>query len=95
MHSPLEIAKHYVDIGIHKTMLSAFKMILLGFFAGMFIAFAGIAATTASTTLGSTSTGRLIAAIVFPAGMALRVVSFLQVIILLLYLYWRKRYLYL
>lgn len=75
MHSPLEIAKHYVDIGIHKTMLSAFKMILLGFFAGMFIAFAGIAATTASTTLGSTSTGRLIAAIVFPAGMAMVLIA--------------------
>ncbi len=75
MHSPLEIAKNYVDIGIHKTMLSAFKMVLLGFFAGMFISFAGVAATTASTTLGSTSPGRLIAAIVFPAGMAMVLIA--------------------
>ena len=75
MHSPLEIAKSYIEIGIHKTMLSAFKMVLLGFFAGMFIAFAGVAATTASSTLGSTSTGRLIAAIVFPAGMAMVLIA--------------------
>lgn len=55
MHSPLEIAKYYIDIGIHKTMLSAFKMVLLGFFAGMFIAFAGIASTTASSTIAVAS----------------------------------------
>jgi len=75
MHSPLEIAKNYVDIGIHKTRLSAFKMILLGFFAGMFISFAGVAASTASTTLGQTSPGRLIAAIIFPAGMAMVLIA--------------------
>lgn len=75
MHSPLEIAKNYVEIGIHKTKLPIFKMILLGFFAGMFISFAGVAATTASTTLGTTSPGRLIAAIIFPAGMAMVLIA--------------------
>ena len=50
-------------------------MILLGFFAGMFISFAGVAATTASTTLGTTSPGRLIAAIIFPAGMAMVLIA--------------------
>ena len=75
MHSPLEIAKSYVDIGIHKTMLSAFKMTLLGFFAGLFISFAGIAATTATATMETASAGRLIAAIVFPAGMAMVLIA--------------------
>lgn len=75
MHSPLEIAKNYVDIGIHKTMLSAFKMTLLGFFAGLFISFAGIAATTATATMETASAGRLIAAIVFPAGMAMVLIA--------------------
>ena len=55
MHSPIEIAKNYVDIGIHKTMMSAFKMLLLGFFAGLFISFAGIAATTATATMETAS----------------------------------------
>ena len=48
MHSPLEIARNYIEVGIHKVNLSIFKTILLGFFAGMFIGFAGIASTTAS-----------------------------------------------
>lgn len=45
MHSPLEIARNYIEVGIHKVNLSIFKTILLGFFAGMFIGFAGIAST--------------------------------------------------
>ena len=49
MHSPLEIARNYIEVGIHKVNLSIFKTILLGFFAGMFIGFAGIASTTASS----------------------------------------------
>ncbi len=75
MHSPIEIAKNYIDIGIHKTMMSAFKMLLLGFFAGLFISFAGIAATTATATMETASAGRLIAAIVFPAGMAMVLIA--------------------
>lgn len=75
MHSPLEIAKYYIDIGIHKTMLSAFKMVLLGFFAGMFIAFAGIASTTASSTIAIASVAKLVGAIIFPAGMAMVLIA--------------------
>ena len=33
MHSPLEIAKNYVEIGIHKVRMSAWKMLVLGIFA--------------------------------------------------------------
>lgn len=75
MHSPIEIAKNYVDIGIHKTMLSAFKMVLLGIFAGLFIAFAGIASTTASSTIAIASVAKLVGAIVFPAGMAMVLIA--------------------
>ena len=48
MHSPLEIAKNFVEIGIHKVRMSALKMLALGIFAGIYIAFAGIASTTSS-----------------------------------------------
>ena len=51
MHSPLEIAKSYIEIGIHKSNLPIFKMILLGFFAGMFIGFAGIGSTVAASSI--------------------------------------------
>ena len=75
MHSPLEIALNFVQIGIHKVRLSAWKMLLLGFFAGCFIGFAGIAATTASATVDNASVGRLLGACVFPAGMSMVLVA--------------------
>ena len=70
MHSPLEIAKNYVEIGIHKVRMSAWKMLVLGIFAGMFIGFAGIASTTAQATIENPAIARLIGACVFPAGTA-------------------------
>lgn len=75
MHSPLEIARNFVEIGIHKVKLSAWKMLILGFFAGMFIGFAGIASTAASATIASASVARLVSACVFPAGMAMVLVA--------------------
>lgn len=75
MHSPLEIARNFVEIGIHKANMSIFKMLVLGFFAGMFIGFAGIASTTASATLEVGSVGRLISACVFPAGLAMVLIA--------------------
>lgn len=75
MHSPLEIARNYVEVGVHKSNLSAFKMVLLGIFAGMFIGFAGVASTTASSTFAASSISRLLGAVVFPAGMAMVLIA--------------------
>ena len=75
MHSPLEIARNYIEVGIHKVNVSAFKTIILGFFAGMFIGFAGIASTTASATLTAGSLAKLVGACVFPAGLAMVLVA--------------------
>ena len=75
MHSPLEIARNFVEIGIHKVKLSAWKMIILGIFAGLFIGFAGVASTTAAATVENASLGRLLSAVVFPAGMAMVLVA--------------------
>lgn len=75
MHSPLEIARNYVEVSIHKTNLSAFKMIILGMFAGFFIGFAGIASTTASSTITNPSVAKLVGATVFPAGMAMVLIA--------------------
>ena len=75
MNSPLEIARDFVEIGIHKVRLSIWKMMLLGFFAGCFIGFAGIAATTASATVDNASVGKLLGACVFPAGMSMVLVA--------------------
>lgn len=75
MHSPLEIARNYAEIGVHKVRLSAFKMLVLGVFAGIFIGFAGIGSTTASATVGNASLARLLCACIFPAGMAMVLVA--------------------
>lgn len=75
MHSPLEIARNYVEVSIHKTNLSAFKMIILGIFAGIFIGFAGIASTAASSTISNPSVAKLVGAVVFPAGMAMVLIA--------------------
>ncbi len=75
MHSPLEIARSYVEIGIHKVRLSAFKMLILGIFAGIFIGFAGISATTGGATVENASLSKLISACLFPAGMAMVIVA--------------------
>lgn len=75
MHSPLEIAQNYVEIGIHKVRLSAFKMLVLGFFAGIFIGFAGIASTVGGCAVENPSLSRLVSACLFPAGMAMVLVA--------------------
>lgn len=75
MHSPLEIVRNYVEVSIHKTNLTAFKMIILGIFAGIFIGFAGITSTAASATIDNPSVAKLIGAIVFPAGMAMVLIA--------------------
>ncbi len=75
MHSPIEIARNFVEIGIHKVKLSIWKMVILGVFAGMFIGFAGIASTTISATVENGSVARLLSAAVFPAGMAMVLVA--------------------
>lgn len=75
MHSPLEIAQNYVEVGVHKTHLSAFKMVILGIFAGMFIGFAGVASTAASASIATASVAKLVGAIVFPAGMAMVLIA--------------------
>lgn len=75
MYSPLEIARNYVEIGVHKTKLSIFKMILLGFFAGVFIGLAGIGSTTASSTIPIPSVAKLAGAVVFPAGITMVIMA--------------------
>lgn len=75
MHSPLEIAQNYIEIGIHKVRLSALKMLGLGILAGMFIGFAGVASTIGAVTIENPSVARMISAFLFPAGMAMVLVA--------------------
>lgn len=75
MHSPFEIAQNYVEIGIHKVRLSALKMFVLGIFAGIFIAMAGVAATTIAVTIDNPTFSRILSAAIFPAGLSMVLIA--------------------
>lgn len=70
MYSPGEIAERLAAAGENKTRLSIVHMLLLGMFAGAFIALAGVAATFANVYVG-----KLAGACVFPCGLAMVVVA--------------------
>ena len=75
MNSPAEIAKNYVPIGKGKTTMKASKLFILGILAGMFIAIAGVGASTAFVSIGSASVAKLVGACVFPAGLTLVILA--------------------
>ena len=70
MLSPAEIAKSAVTIGEGKGKLPTLKMLLLGMFAGAFIALAGVGAT-----FGNVYVGKLAGDCIFPAGLLMVVVA--------------------
>lgn len=63
--------KNYDIAGVRKANLPGLHMLLLGFFAGMFIALAGAAASVASADITNPSAARIVSALVFPAGLAM------------------------
>ena len=66
MLKPDEIARVAESVGEKKAKLPICKMILLGMFAGAFIALAGVAAT-----FGNVYAGKIAGACIFPAGLAM------------------------
>lgn len=70
MLAPNEVAEVVAKVGEKKASLPWWKMILLGMFAGAFIALAGVGATFANVYVG-----KIAGALVFPAGLAMVVVA--------------------
>lgn len=75
MNSPAEVAKNYVNIGKGKVNTPVPKMFILAMMAGMFIAMAGVGASTASCTVENASLGKLVGAAVFPGGLAMVLIA--------------------
>lgn len=65
----------YSEGGMGKTTMPLGKMFALVFMAGMFISFAGVASSVAATTVENASLGKLIAALIFPAGLAMVILN--------------------
>ena len=71
MFSPKEVAQNVIGIGKAKATNKPAKLFLLGILAGMFIALAAVGANTASSVVENASIAKLIAACVFPVGLAM------------------------
>ena len=69
MLSPLQIVSANISAAHGKTQLSMIRMILLGIFAGMFIACGASASTVAMHAISNLGLARLVAGCVFPIGL--------------------------
>lgn len=74
MKKPAEVASGYLSIGRSKVSAPLYKSFILGILAGAFIALAGIGSQVASATLTG-SIGKVLAAAVFPAGLAMVLIA--------------------
>ncbi len=70
MLAPKEMTKKAIETGVAKTKLAWWKMVLLGVFAGMFIALAGVGAT-----FGNIYAGKVAGACIFTAGLAMVIIA--------------------
>ena len=75
IHTPADVAKNYIAIGRGKANMAAGRMFVLAIFAGIFIAFAGAGASTASAMVENGSLSRWVSGCVFPAGLAMVIVA--------------------
>lgn len=75
MNSPAEIAKNYVNTGVGKINLPVSKMLVLGMFAGAYIAFGAVASQVAPATIESASVAKFVGALIFPVGLMLVLVA--------------------
>ncbi len=70
MLAPKEMTKKAIETGVAKAKLPGWKMVLLGVFAGMFIALAGVGAT-----FGNIYAGKVAGACIFTAGLAMVIIA--------------------
>lgn len=75
INSPKEITDNYINVGKGKCALPTGKMFVLAIMAGMFIALAGLGATTAAVSVPLASVGKFLGACIFPAGLIMVVIA--------------------
>ncbi|MCR4601105.1 MAG: formate/nitrite transporter family protein [Clostridia bacterium] len=75
MNSPAEVANNYVGIGTGKVNTPIGKMFVLAILAGMYIGFAGLAATTFGSTIETASVAKFANAAIFPGGLAMVLIA--------------------
>lgn len=75
MNSPAEIATNYVSIGLGKINLPISKMLVLGIFAGVYIAFGGVCSQVIAVSIDAPSVAKAAGALVFPIGLMMVLVA--------------------
>lgn len=73
--TPKEIAQATINSGVAKSQLTIPKMLLLGIFAGIFIAFGGFASQMISHSIDSVGVAKFAGAAVFPVGLMFVVIG--------------------
>ncbi len=68
---PAEIVLNYSATGAKKAAMSAWKLLLLGAFAGLMIAFGGAVTNTAAHSIENVSAARIISGLLFPFGLVM------------------------
>ena len=75
MFTPREIAHVTVQVGKRKAALPPQKALVMGILAGWFIGLVCVGANAASAMAGSAGSGKLISAMIFPAGLCMVVLA--------------------
>lgn len=75
MKSPAEVTTAYGSIGQHKANLSIMQMLLLGWFAGVFIAFAAVGANTGGSMIDNPGIAKIVSALIFPIGLSMVILA--------------------
>ena len=69
LNSPQQITENMIQAGVAKTSTPLVKMILLGIFAGMFIACGASASSVAMHVMTNVGLQRLVGGCIFPIGL--------------------------
>ena len=75
MNTPLEIADIYIMVGDGKTTQRLWKLFLLGFLAGAYIALGALASQIVSCGIETPAAARLLSALVFPIGLVMIIIA--------------------
>lgn len=74
MLTPREVADSYAAAGVAKAKSPAWRLLLLGIAAGMFVGFGAAASSTAVFDIHNVGIARFLAALIFPIGLCMVVV---------------------
>lgn len=75
MKSPAEIGAGMSALGVKRSRQPLSRMFALAVLAGVYLALAGVGATTAAATVENASVAKLISACAFPAGLAMILIA--------------------